>query len=146
MKHISNVLLYENGKVLLGKRSPQRQIFPKCWAAFGGHAEAGETPVQTAKRELNEELGVETIDLTLIHSFDTFILNNATKFSIFLCSQWIGKPQLLGIEHSEMRWFDIAEAVNLYNLALSEYKTSFLMASKFALHCKIIKNCPDQRA
>ncbi|RBO94897.1 NUDIX domain-containing protein [Pseudochrobactrum asaccharolyticum] len=52
MSHISNVLLYRNGQILLGKRSPHRRTYPNCWALFGGHLEGGETPDQAEAMQL----------------------------------------------------------------------------------------------
>ena len=33
---------------------------PGMWNLFGGHTEAGETPLQTVKREVYEELSIKT--------------------------------------------------------------------------------------
>jgi len=55
----------ENGKeVLLG----QRKSDPAAgqWAMPGGHEKEGETPEETARRELQEETGIEADKLTLI--------------------------------------------------------------------------------
>ncbi|MDR0253379.1 MAG: NUDIX domain-containing protein [Brucellaceae bacterium] len=46
MSRISNVALHRDGRILLGKRSPTRRTYANCWALFGGHLEAGETPAQ----------------------------------------------------------------------------------------------------
>ncbi len=32
-------------------------VYPGCWGMFGGHAEPGETPDETIRRELVEEIG-----------------------------------------------------------------------------------------
>ena len=71
MSHISNVLLYQNGQILLGKRSPHRRTYPNCWAMFGGHIETGEMPDQAAIRELREELNIHISELHFLQQFKT---------------------------------------------------------------------------
>jgi 8-oxo-dGTP diphosphatase len=59
---VAGVLLYEGERVLLQHRDDNPDIaFPGAWAFFGGHGEPGETPDETARRELQEELGL-TLD------------------------------------------------------------------------------------
>lgn len=47
------------GRLLIQKRSAQKQFMPGEWAAHGGAAVSGETSVEAAKRELFEEIGVD---------------------------------------------------------------------------------------
>lgn len=55
----------ENGKeVLLGQRKSEPAAGQ--WAMPGGHEKEGETPEETARRELQEETGIESDKLTLI--------------------------------------------------------------------------------
>ena len=52
------VILYTSDKVLLHKRDSRPRLFPNRWAIFGG-VEPGETPEETACRELKDELGYQ---------------------------------------------------------------------------------------
>jgi 8-oxo-dGTP pyrophosphatase MutT (NUDIX family) len=55
---VAIAILYRQGKFLLQLRDNIPEIIhPGCWALFGGHLEAGETPEQGLKRELLEEIG-----------------------------------------------------------------------------------------
>ena len=48
------------GKLYLQKRSPHKDQYPEHWdSSAAGHADPGETPLETAQRELMEELGLE---------------------------------------------------------------------------------------
>lgn len=48
-------------ELLLQKRSSSKKTHPNCWDISGaGHIRAGETVIEGAIRELNEELGVKT--------------------------------------------------------------------------------------
>ncbi|MBN1668904.1 MAG: NUDIX hydrolase, partial [Anaerolineales bacterium] len=58
-----NVAIIENGKVLL----TQREDF-EYWVLPGGGAEAGETLAQAARREAQEETGLE-VELTRMVGF-----------------------------------------------------------------------------
>lgn len=50
-------------KTFLQKRSTQKKLYPNMWdIAVGGHISAGETSLETAQRELQEELGLNLKD------------------------------------------------------------------------------------
>jgi 8-oxo-dGTP diphosphatase len=56
---VAGVILYRDGRVLLQHRDNKPEIsWADAWAFFGGHAEPGEEPEQTARREIEEELGL----------------------------------------------------------------------------------------
>ena len=46
------------GRLLLTKRSPEKEHYPNLWANTGGAAIAGETSLQAIRRELMEETGI----------------------------------------------------------------------------------------
>ena len=51
------IFFSDGEKVLLLKRSPYAEKHPDVWGLPAGHAQEGETPLQTAKREAKEEVG-----------------------------------------------------------------------------------------
>jgi 8-oxo-dGTP diphosphatase len=56
---VAGVILHRDGRVLLQHRDDiPTIIWPGAWAIFGGHVEAGESPEQAARREMQEELGL----------------------------------------------------------------------------------------
>ena len=58
IKEIVTILPYSQEKILLQLRDfNPRIVYPGCWGFFGGTVEFGETPLQSAKRELFEEIG-----------------------------------------------------------------------------------------
>ena len=71
------VILYTSDKVILGKRSPSTNN-PNQWNFFGGHLDKGESAIDAAIRELEEEGGytISASDLTEITK-----IGNATYFS-----------------------------------------------------------------
>lgn len=52
------VLVDRRGWILLQERDEHPRIDPDCWGLSGGHLEPGETPLEGALRELEEETGV----------------------------------------------------------------------------------------
>ena len=53
------------GEVLLQKKTADYIPCPGAWTFFGGQIEDGEAPMEAAKRELKEELGIQS-DLIFI--------------------------------------------------------------------------------
>jgi isopentenyldiphosphate isomerase len=55
------IWIYNNkGEVLLQFRSKNKKEFPEPWdVSVAGHISTGETPLQTAVREIEEEIGVK---------------------------------------------------------------------------------------
>lgn len=68
LRHRSvHVLVFNSaGKLYLQKRSPTKDQHPNHWdSSAAGHTAPGETPLEAAKRELREELGL-TADLVKV--------------------------------------------------------------------------------
>lgn len=56
---VTAAILWQNGRILLAQR-PENDRMAGLWEFPGGKIEAGETPEDCLKRELLEELGIET--------------------------------------------------------------------------------------
>jgi len=66
-----NIFIYnKEGKILTPLRSANRRIFPNCYDfSVGGYVSSGEGYLQTAYRELEEELGIKNVELKEIGYF-----------------------------------------------------------------------------
>jgi 8-oxo-dGTP diphosphatase len=51
---------------LLIRRAPHKRLWPNLYNGLGGHVEAGEGILESARREVREEAGVEAEDLRLV--------------------------------------------------------------------------------
>lgn len=56
----------KDGRLLLTKRSPEKEYFPNEWENSGGAVLAGETSAEGAVRELREETGIRAAEQELI--------------------------------------------------------------------------------
>ena len=105
-------VLFQEGQVLLGKRSPHRTFYPSVWDIIGGHREAGENTIATLHRELDEEIGVVPIEYRLLSVLaePTPELNGPGQYHVYLVTSWDGTPQnLRPDEHSEVAWIKVSE-------------------------------------
>jgi 8-oxo-dGTP diphosphatase len=109
------ILRDEAGRVLLIRFVLPNMTF---WATPGGGVEPGETLLQTAQRELMEELGIAVLLAGPIHTatgifeFEGEWIENKDHF---FHGRWSGVPKLSGITASESaalqeaRWWTVEE-------------------------------------
>jgi 8-oxo-dGTP diphosphatase len=70
-KGASIIFINSENKVLLFLRDHKKEIpFPNCWDILGGGVEDGESPQETIKREIFEEIEVELRDFSLFRVYD----------------------------------------------------------------------------
>jgi 8-oxo-dGTP diphosphatase len=97
------VVQTSDGRVLLAERTA-RQVAAGFWELPGGKIEPGETPVQAAARELQEETGLAPVGirpwLSYEHQFPTKLL----RLHLFRTREWQGSPH--GREGQRLAWVD----------------------------------------
>ena len=101
---VSAVALVDaDDRVLIAKR-PEGKSMAGLWEFPGGKVDAGETPEAALIRELNEELGIDTVESCLApigfasHGYDDFHL----LMPLFVCRKWQGDP--VPREGQELAW------------------------------------------
>ena len=116
---IAVVALVAGGRILLGHRHPRRRRYPDRWDLVGGHVEPGEQPVDAARRECREEIGV---DVRTLRPFAVVPDDPALLAHAFLCTSWTGRVvNAAPEEHDALGWFTAAELAAL-RLAHASYR------------------------
>lgn len=110
MYPVVSLVIYNNGKILLQRRSDNGR-----WSLHGGGINLGEKYVDALKREIMEELNIEPINPKLFGIYSgkelfniypsgdqVYILNH-----VFICENFIGNIDFNDDEVMEFKWFDI---------------------------------------
>lgn len=106
-KHLTLCIIYREDQVLLGFK--KRGFGKNRWNGFGGKVEPGETVLQAALREVEEEIKVVPQEIKE-RGILRFTFEHETEELVghlFSAYSFVGSPQ----ETEEMRphWFDISE-------------------------------------
>jgi mutator protein MutT len=114
--------LFKNGRVLLGLRNKQRELYPDTWDIIGGHCEEGETIEETLIRELKEEIRITPIRYEKLGVFTEPVplKYGEAQYHVFVVYEWIGDLENLGDEHQKIQWFKFNELHSI-NLATTKY-------------------------
>ncbi len=84
---------------------------PDCWGVVGGHSEEGETPEETLKREVLEEIGITIQNPEFLRNID----DNGEN--LFMYHVGLNDEDLeslrLGDEGQEMDFFNLDDLKNL---------------------------------
>lgn len=111
MKEVTAAIIMRNGKVFIARRAPKEK-FAGGWEFPGGKMEAQETPENCLRRELFEELGIETIVgeffVESIYSYPQgeirllayFVKLVSEKFTMYVHDdfQWVSPKDLLNYQ------------------------------------------------
>lgn len=104
MKHVTLVFLRRENELLLAMKKRGHGVGK--WNGTGGKLEPGETPLQAAIRETQEEIGVTPVLPELVGELHFLDLPDVDHYChIFVATKWEGEPE----ESEEMRpqWFTL---------------------------------------
>ena len=107
----------DNKKILILKRSEKVKSMKGLWAGISGIIEKDEIPLERAKIEIFEEVGVLENEIRLIKSTKKVRINSPQyknhEWEIFPFLFESKKPNVkLNWENSEFRWIEIEELKN----------------------------------
>lgn len=107
-RHVITAFLYSNLGILLLRRSGRVGTYQGRWAGVSGYLESGEDPLQRAKTEIQEELGLNAAQASFVRSGEVLRALDEEKDTV-----WIVHPFLfemheqdirLDWEHTEYKW------------------------------------------
>lgn len=110
--HYSDSFVFWNGKLLIIQRASDDES-ANTWVLPGGHVDAGESHIDAAARELQEETGIECKDPVLLGKYDnedvaieyyTTNIESETEPSILLDT----------FEHQSYKWIDVNKELDNY--------------------------------
>ncbi len=106
-------IFIEGNKVLLLKRRPESKYAPNAWQFPEGKMKFGETPIETLKREVDEELNASFSKPELFDVSTGMIEVKGVKMHIIRIAYTAslnGKNLKLSEENTEYKWVDLEDA------------------------------------
>ena len=120
MPQVVTCVLEYQGKILVLRRSFSVRTYKGLWGGVAGYIETGEEPLQTAMKELLEEVGLRPDDVRLLVTGDVITFtdtyeNERYDWAIhpFLFHVNHERPVKIDWEHTEYRWIDPQEVSSL---------------------------------
>ena len=98
-----------DGRYLIQRRSENKKLMPGEWAATGGAAISGESSFVAAKRELYEELSIESTEKTLNKIFRLKRRNSFLDVWLIKADPTLDTLTLQESEVAEVKWVTKAE-------------------------------------
>jgi len=74
--HVVTCFIENDGQVLIVKRSSRVGTYQQRWSGISGYIEPGKTAVEQAWQELDEEVGLNSHDTSLLKEGDVLIIND----------------------------------------------------------------------
>lgn len=106
---VDNIIVNEEGKILLCKRAKTIRTYPDMWGLISGYVEWGETIEDALKREAKEEIGVDIEVIRFTGRYYDTLGRHPRKTVICLphrCRIKSGEPKINQPEEvSDVRWF-----------------------------------------
>jgi 8-oxo-dGTP diphosphatase len=106
------LIVDDDGRIFIQRRSPDRRLFPDTWDIVGGHLEAGESVEDALHREVQEETGW-TVSVVLgpvgeyAYTGNDGVARVEADFLVRVDGD-LARPRLEEGKHTESRW--IAES------------------------------------
>jgi 8-oxo-dGTP pyrophosphatase MutT (NUDIX family) len=112
--NVATSVLLHNGKILILKRSSKVRTYKGKWACVSGYIEKGETPLETAYKELSEEIGFGKDDVELIREGEVVKAQDNEIIWVIHPFLFTAKKKeiVLDWEHTEYKWICFEELGN----------------------------------
>jgi len=110
------ILMDETGNILILKRSDKVRTYKGCWSGVAGYVEEGEKPIDTAFKEIREEVSLNSDDIELVRTINPIEFTDVYKGETY---DWKVYPFLfrtrkkskvqIDWEHTSYRWVSPSE-------------------------------------
>jgi 8-oxo-dGTP pyrophosphatase MutT (NUDIX family) len=115
----TSLIVNSEGNLLILKRSDKVKTYKGLWGGVAGYIEKNEKPLDTAYKEIREEVGLKKEDINLKKKLDPikitdFYENKKFNWEIFVFLFELSKKNDIKIdwEHSEYRWIKPSEIID----------------------------------
>jgi 8-oxo-dGTP pyrophosphatase MutT (NUDIX family) len=108
--------LTDQPEYLLLQRAEDEPLYPGLWQMVTGGIEAGETAVEAARRELQEETGIGSCKISLVPYVATFYLasdDSINTVPVFAAEARPEQSIALSTEHQRVGWYSFHAAMEL---------------------------------
>ncbi|MEH1126188.1 NUDIX hydrolase [Micromonospora sp. CPCC 206061] len=107
------LIVDDDGRIFIQRRSPDRRLFPNTWDIVGGHVEPGETLEEALYREVREETGWQvSVVIGVVGEYaytgNDGIARVETDYLVRVDGD-LARPQLEAGKHTEFRWLTESE-------------------------------------
>lgn len=105
------LIMNDRNGILLQKRSSTKDLYPNCWdLSVGGHVVYGDSYEKTAKRELEEELGIEADPSDLQYKGEVLVKLPSSNEYFHVFEYKLKSTDLIqpaGEEISQIKWLGV---------------------------------------
>jgi 8-oxo-dGTP diphosphatase len=107
------LIVDDDGRIFIQRRSPDRRLFPNTWDIVGGHVESGETLEEALYREVQEETGWRVSVVIGVVGEYAYTGNDGierveTDYLVRVDGD-LARPRLEAGKHTEFRWLTESE-------------------------------------
>jgi translation initiation factor 2B subunit (eIF-2B alpha/beta/delta family)/8-oxo-dGTP pyrophosphatase MutT (NUDIX family) len=115
-KHVVTSFLQASYRILLLRRSSKVRTYQGRWASVSGYLEGNEEPLQRARIEIQEEVGLNSESISLVRTGEVLRAFDEAADTVWVIHPFLfnvqGEAIRLDWEHAEYRWVDPSELVS----------------------------------
>lgn len=132
-REIAVWILNEKNEILIQKRAATKKLAPNKWALCAGHIISGETIIEAALREVEEEVGIKNLcpadlilfDIQKTSNITEDVQNNNYKYCYILKTNYKENEFVIQEEElSEVKYISMEELENLSKKESENYAGS----------------------